>query len=155
MLKASSSSLAEAVDDEFYGSWFANLLYLDRRECILFTNSRTLYSFAVLGVKKADLAFLGQIFSEHLMRSMRSEAVKPSFLAKVERSLCEVIVARTNNKSVLGSMNDLLVQLKTRVWHQGGVLKCDMVKLNKELNRIPMGAIGYSYAVDKLLELDR
>jgi hypothetical protein len=84
---------------------------------------------------------------------MRSEDVKPSFLSKVESSLREVIVARTNSRSVLGSMNDLAVQLRDLVWNQGGVLNCDVVKLNKELNRIPMGAIGYSYAVDKLLEL--
>ncbi len=38
----------------FFGPWHANLIRIERRKCILFTNDRTLYSFLVAGVKKKD-----------------------------------------------------------------------------------------------------
>ncbi len=34
------------------GPWHANLIRIERRKCILFTNDLTLYSFLVPGVKK-------------------------------------------------------------------------------------------------------
>jgi hypothetical protein len=36
------------------GSWHANLIRIERRKCLPFTNDRTLYSFLVPGVKKKD-----------------------------------------------------------------------------------------------------
>jgi hypothetical protein len=153
LLKLPSSRLSEVPDIEPLGSWFANLLYLDRRKCILITNSRTLYSFCVLDVKKTDLTDLGEFFAQHLLDSLRSEGAPTSFLSKVESSLDEVVVARTNSRSVLGSMNDLVIQIKVRVGYEGGVSACDVDMLNRSLNRIPMSAIGNSYAIDKMLEL--
>lgn len=153
LLKLQSSKLSEVPDNEPFGSWFANLLYLERRKCILFTNSRTLYSLCVLDVKKADFTDLGLFFAEHLLHNLRSEDVPLSFLSKVESSAREVVVARTNSRSVLGSMNDLIIQIKVRVWHEGGVSACDVDMLNRSLNRIPMSAIGNSYSIDKMLEL--
>lgn len=37
------------------GNWYANLLVIDRRKCVLFTNEKTLYSFLLPNVKKENL----------------------------------------------------------------------------------------------------
>lgn len=39
------------------GCWHANLLFLDRRKCVLFTNDQTRYSLLVPGLRKPD--FIG------------------------------------------------------------------------------------------------
>ncbi len=39
----------------FLGPWHANLIRIEGRKCVLFTNDRTLYSFLLPGVKKKDL----------------------------------------------------------------------------------------------------
>ena len=36
------------------GNWYANLLRIDRKKCILFTNEKTLYSFLIPRVKKGE-----------------------------------------------------------------------------------------------------
>ena len=46
------------------GPWHANLIRIERRKCILFTNDRTLYSFLVPGVKKTD------DFHDHFLMNM-------------------------------------------------------------------------------------
>ena len=33
------------------GDWYANLLRIERRKCVMFTNAATLYTFLVLGFR--------------------------------------------------------------------------------------------------------
>ena len=45
------------------GDWYAHLLWIERKKCILFTNEVTLFNFLALDVKKADLADMNTFFS--------------------------------------------------------------------------------------------
>ena len=40
---------------EGLGNWYANLIKNDRRKCIIFTNEKTLYTFLIPKVLKANL----------------------------------------------------------------------------------------------------
>lgn len=41
------SDPGEVSSSEGLGNWYANLLRIERRKCLLFTNEKTLYSFLV------------------------------------------------------------------------------------------------------------
>ena len=58
----------------------------------------------------------------------------------------------TNNRSVLGSANELIQQLRYRAFYQRIESEQDVVELNMQLNRTPMGALGYKYAIDRMSE---
>jgi hypothetical protein len=64
----------------------------------------------------------------------------------------KIEIAKTNNRSVLGSMNDLTFQLKYQIADEGGLLNANITKLNHDLNRIPMGAIEEIYSIYELRE---
>ncbi|OGW46377.1 MAG: hypothetical protein A2Y66_05380 [Nitrospirae bacterium RBG_13_41_22] len=40
---------------EGLGNWYANLLRIDRRKCLIFTNEKSLYTFLIPKVLKANL----------------------------------------------------------------------------------------------------
>ena len=61
--------------------------------------------------------------------------------------------AKTNNRSVLGSMNDLAFQIEAIIKASGGLPYIDPDSMNDEINRIPMGAIDYKYSIEALKEL--
>lgn len=65
----------------------------------------------------------------------------------------EIAISKTNNRSVLGSMNDLAYQLKYSISSVGGLPYVDLAALNRELNRIPMGAIEEIYSIYELRKL--
>jgi hypothetical protein len=44
------------------GNWYANLLRIDRRKCLLFTNDKTLYTFLNPKVLKANLKNIEEEF---------------------------------------------------------------------------------------------
>lgn len=140
-------------DEVSLGSWHANLIRIERRKCILFTNDRTLYTILVPGIRKKDLGGLCALFVEHLKLNIAQEGFEPEVVARVVAEYNEITIAPTVNRSVLGSMNDLSYEAKLQVHRAGGLDKADMLAVNLMLNRVPMGAIKYRFAVDKLYEV--
>ncbi len=134
------------------GPWYANLLRFDRRKCILFTQSETLYSFMVLGVKKKDFQNLQLTFSTGLETNLRAEGLPQAIIDKIQKQNETIEITRTKSRSVLGSMNDHAYGYEVYIDMEGGVNNCNILEINKKINRTPMGAIGYNYAIEKLHE---
>lgn len=134
----------------YVGDWHANLLRVERRKCVLFTHSDTLYSIVVFGLKRADFDRLDEIFRQSLFRRLRIEG----FLQiQIEKALDEyetIYFAKTNNRSVLGSMNDLACHMAAHISAAGGIRHLGVDALNDLLNRIPMGALNYRYSIEAL-----
>ncbi len=97
------------------GIWHANLLRIDRRKCILFTHDSTLFSFFVPGLKKPHFENFTEFFRQNLFKNLLRENFLQNQIEIVLDNHREIIIAKTNNRSVLGSMNDLAFQLKYRI----------------------------------------
>ncbi len=136
---------------EIFGPWHANLIRVERRKCILFTNDRTLFSFLVPGVKKND--DFHDLFLLNLNSNLAIEGFEQRDILKALAEYCEIAIAPTTNRSVLGSMNDLAYQVESLISRAGGLGKADMLRVNMMLNRIPMGALKYHYAIEKVYKL--
>jgi len=135
------------------GSWHANLLRFDQRKCILFTHDATLYSFLVPGLKKPQFENFREVFEQNLFKNLLWENFPQNQIEIVLDEHREIIIAKTNNRSVLGSMNDLAFQLRYRIAAMGGLINIDLAELNHELNRIPMSAIKEVYSIYELRNL--
>jgi len=135
------------------GPWHANLTRIERRKCILFTNDKTLYSFLATGVKKKDLMKFRELFVMHLKVNLEREGFGPADITKTLEEYGEIAIGPTTDRSVLGSMNDLADQADFLVHRAGGLEKGNMLTVNMMLNRVPMGAIKYRHAIDKVYEL--
>ena len=148
------SELAESIEtvDQF-GTWYSNLIYLSRHKCVLFTNENTLYSFLVAGVKKADLKDIQALFLKHLRINLESEKIE---LVKIDPLISQYQtfkLASTISKSVLGSMNDMVHHCRYRSDRMDIFQEDSVLKLNKDLNRVPMKTIAYGYAIREMQEL--
>ena len=134
------------------GSWYANLLRIDRRKCVLFTHSETLFSVLALAVRKPRISSLDSLLLEHLSVTLSAEGLGDWAAANILRLRRGAKLARTTSRSVLGSMNDLARQAEVAIYAQGGVLASDSVALAHHLNRTPMGGIGMRYPIDEFRE---
>lgn len=135
------------------GSWHANLLRIDRRKCVLFTHDKTLYTFFVAGLTKPQFQNFDEVFRQNLFRSLVSENLPQKQIEIFLDDIRKIEITKTNNRSVLGSMNDLAFQLKYQIVDEGGLLDTDISKLNHDLNRIPMSAIKEIYSIYELQNL--
>ena len=152
LLREIRSEPLQAVPDQVnnFHVWYANLLRIDRRKCVLFVNAQTLYSFVVPGLKKPDFDTIGQVFIENLITNLAAEGIGRGYLEKLKAATPEVAIAKTQNRSVLGSMNDLAYHVQAEIDYRGGLSDCDPIWLSNRLNRIPMGALDYVYAIESI-----
>ena len=146
----------ESQSSADFGSWHANLLRIDRRKCILFTHDQTLFTFFVPGLTKPHFQSFDEVFRQNLFKSLISENLPQEQIEIFLDNIREIKIAKTNNRSVLGSMNDLALHLKYQIADEGGLAGANIPKLNYDLNRIPMSAIKEVYSVYELKNvLDR
>jgi hypothetical protein len=129
--------------------WHANLVRLERKKYILFTNDQTLYSLLARWTKTPHLADFLERFRLGLFKSLMSEGLAEVQFEYLLGEHKQVMIAKTNSRSVLGSMNDLVFQIKSMV-RVSKLADADLSEINRQLNRIPMSAIKYNVSVDEM-----
>ena len=132
------------------GDWFVNLLRFDHTKMLLFANAITLYSILV-EYKKKDLVDIGRFFRTNLRFNLLLEGFESE---KVDRLLAdyeEVTLAKTDSRSVLGSMNDLAWLYETYIISHGGLKIVTLSWATQEINRTPQLKRGGHYSI-KLLK---
>ena len=136
------------------GNWYANLLRIDRKKCILFTNEKTLYSFLIPKVKKENLKNIVEDFLFNLNLNLQAEGIPIEVISKVMQEYSDIGFAKTANKHVLGSMNELTFQYKYLIINRyEGIENVRILAVNKEINRTIMGGINYLHPIEALREL--
>lgn len=135
------------------GPWHANLIYIDRRKCVLFVNDKTLFNFLVPNVWRKEIRDLDELFRNNLQCVLGEERFSASAAQMILAEYKEIGYAKTNNKSVLGSMNDIAFHYKYHIHEEGGAHTSAVPRLIKKLNRMPMGAITYAYPIEALRAL--
>jgi hypothetical protein len=145
-----AKTLNEQAQPPSLWDWHANLLWLDRKKYVLFTNNQTLYSFLVHWIKTPQSVDFLERFRLGLFRSLMSEGLADAQVEYVLSGHTQVTISKTNSRSVLGSMNDLTFQIKSMVRLSGGLADANLSEIARQLNRIPMSAIKYELAIDEL-----
>jgi hypothetical protein len=130
--------------------WHANMLWLDRKKYVLFTNDQTLYSFLVPWNKSPRSTDFMKRFRLGLLKSLMSEGLVEVQIEYLLSEHTQISITKTNSRSVLGSMNDLAIQIKSMIFVSGGLTDVNWPEVNRQLNRIPMSAIKYKVGIDEL-----
>ena len=113
--------------------WYANLLWLDRRKCLLATHAGTLFSIFLADVRAADLRPFERRIAHLLAAALRDEGLPTDALGRLEPD--EVQLAKTASKQVLGVMNQMAFEIGWGVDQAGGLWNVDVDDLNRHLRR--------------------
>jgi hypothetical protein len=148
LLKELKTDLSPVKDADPITLWHANLITLDRRKCVLFTNDKTRYTFLVPGLKKPDFQMMGEMFLDNLFRCMRNDGLEQEGVEKVLSACSNYCFTKTSSKSVLGTMNDIADIIKWTVYDNGGLANTDIYGMMNKLNRMPMKPLDYRFSVD-------
>ncbi len=135
---------------EGLGNWYANLLRIDRRKCLIFTNEKSLYTFLIPKVLKSNLKNIEEEFLIHLSYNLQNEGFRLEAINRVMQEYQEIGFAKTSNRRVLGSMNEFAFEYDYLIRREGGIENIRILHLNKEINRTPMGALKYGYPIEAL-----
>lgn len=132
------------------GPWHANLIYINRRKSVLFINDRTLFNFLAPDIPRWKIKRLGELFLDYLHPVLAQEGFPARLRERIAAEYTGVAFAKAQDRSVLGSMNDLAFHYQRHILSAGGVHSAVVPGIISQLNHMPMGAIQYAYPVEAL-----
>ncbi len=126
----STLPVLDPTDDD----WYVNLLWFDRRKCLLCTHASTVFSVLLPDVRKADLEPIGPALVEAIMLALDAERLPHDALGDLDP--VDVVVTTTASRRVLGHMNDVTRHIEHVVLSRyASVLDIDVISLNRGLQR--------------------
>ncbi len=126
-----------SVDD-----WYANVFYIDGKKCVLLVHDGTLFSSLALNVSVGILRPIGGYVYSQIVRALESEGLPHAALGDIDYR--QIRLAPTRSRSVLGSMNDMVIMARHVIHSEGGLVECDVEELNHFLHDTPNGARGFA-----------
>jgi len=130
--------------------WYANLLWFDRRKCLLLTHAATLFSVFEADVRLAQLRQTHGLVTGLIERELRREALPPDTFGNLREQ--DLVMARTADRRVLGCMNDMAFLCEVAITGSGGLAPCDLGEVNQALHRNINSTRGYRPPVELAAE---
>ena len=126
--------------------WFTSLFFVEGKKCVLWAQRTTLLGFVRRGVTAAELREFPALFRRALWATLGamglSESVAAPFGVDEPASY-----GPTNDRRILGSMNDYRRMFEGMVERRGGLARADIPVINVKLNDAPMSVIGMESAI--------
>jgi hypothetical protein len=130
----------KASDDD----WYANLLWIDRRKCLLVTHAGTLFSVFRPAVRAAELRPFGAFVTAAVGAELQDEEIPRGTFGP----LVDAQLAHTASRQVLGFMNEMAFQIRWQAERAGGLDRCDPREINRGLRRTLYSKDGYAEPLD-------
>ena len=130
--------------------WYANLLWLNRRKCLLVTHAGTLFSVFEPDVRAARLRDTQRLVTGLIERELQREGLPPDTFGNLRGH--DLVLAKTADRSVLGCMNDMAFLCEAALTDSGGLAHCDPGELNQALHRNINTPRGYCPPVELAAE---
>lgn len=128
-------------------TWYANLIWIERRKCILLTHASTLYSVFAVDVRKSSLVDVRVFLEDWLFTQLVREGIDLNDAEPVLGVAAgPLVVGPARNRTVLGSMNELAFGYQVQVDMFGGLARVAVSGglqslLSARVNSTPMRAL--------------
>jgi len=87
--------------------WHANLILLQRHQCVLFVHDATRFPVFVPALKKKDFAELDYYFQDGVMNTLLKVGAEEQHMVAVEKLLAPLVCDNDCNRSVQGTLNQM------------------------------------------------
>ena len=121
--------------------WYANLLWIESRKCLLLTHVGTVFSVFAPDISAAQLRPPGPLVVERIQDALRAENLPVTAFGRLDGDA--VTVAPTADRRILGTMNDHAGFVEHVVALDGGLARCDLDRLHRSLHRTINSITGY------------
>lgn len=123
------------------GSWYADLFRIGSKKNVIFVHPDTRYGIVALDIRKRDLLDLPLVFRTALANTFTAEKVSEQIQAAILSEYCSVSIAKTSNRSVVGTMVEMVGHIKAELDAVGMVTPARSVLFSQYISRIPIVAL--------------
>jgi uncharacterized protein DUF6933 len=122
--------------------WYGTSFWLEGRKCVLLVQAATLYSALSLDIRVGDLRPPGGFVFTQIVRALDRDGLPRDTFGAIDAH--DVRLAKTVDRSVVGSMNDMAHLIRHIIGSMGGLARCDPSEVHRLLHDTPNGARGYA-----------
>jgi hypothetical protein len=133
--------------------WYANLLWVDRRKCLLSMHSGTLFPVFVADVRAADLRWLGALMVREVETALEQERLPLDALGRLDADALQI--AATASRSMVGFLTQAAFESRHYIDHAGGLHRTDVEELNRWLRRALRNRDGFHDALEMVARRQR
>lgn len=108
---------ADAIESNRLGGWHGHLFKLKRRNCVLLVHNQTRFPLLLVGLTKKEFAALDYCFSDALMNTLLKMGASEQQLHAVSDALAPLLVKKSNNRSVQGTLNLMKGAIEHLLWY--------------------------------------
>lgn len=109
LMKDMKATPSDIEDTSPLLSWHVNIYPLNNRKHIIFINDLSRLCVIIDGVRSSQLTKLKEKFSSTLLTYLINEGIKRSQIDLYLRDGSEMTIAKTNSRSVLGTMKEITI----------------------------------------------
>ena len=130
--------------------WYANLVSVEGRTCLLLTHAGTLFTLLASDVRVRELRALHSVVVGLVERELAAENLPADTFGRLDHE--DLRIAATADRSVLGCMNDMAFLAGELIARAGGLQRANIGAVNRALRRNINSSRGYARPIDLALE---
>jgi len=119
------------------GDWFAHLVFVGHQRYVLLVSEHSRLPVIMPG---RDLKNLARNFPGALAEVFQALGVPGAVMEREVEASAEAVIAVTNSRSHLGTLNDFSLALRYHLWDEPDA---ELVEVALWLSRTPVGPLGY------------
>src|SRR6516165_7275138 len=135
-----------AIGQACQQDWYAHLVWIDRRKCLLVTHSGTLFSVFMPNVTAAGLRPIGPPVVSAIQAALQAEHLPIDTLGELDP--WRVAVAETADRRILGTIHHLALTTEHLIATTGGLARCYIPALHQGLHRTIFFLMGRVPPID-------
>ena len=143
-------NLADALENRApLGNWYVNLFEADGWNIYIFMSESTLLSFILYqGRKPITVESLPNMLLAGLQQLLEMRGLSKPAIEKALLDYESGVYAKTDSRSALGSMNDLVHFYRHLIESQGGLASCDLTGIIMKVNEMPQRKLEWNSSWD-------
>ena len=126
------------------GNWYIHRFDIGRRKAYIFMSEATLLSFILFqGKKPVTTETLPNMLLAGLKQLLHMHGISQEAIERAIVPYHEGLFSKTNSRSDLGSLNDLVQRYQWVIEREGGLDRCDLTGIVMGTNAMPQRRLGW------------
>jgi len=127
------------------GNWYVNQFEADNRSIFIFMSESTLLSFVLFkGKKPITVESLPNMLLAGLQQLLEMRGLPKSAITKALADYEVGFYAKTDSRSALGSLNELVHFYRYMIEYDGGLATCDLTQIIMKANEMPQRKLDWN-----------
>lgn len=143
-LKKTGHEIADTLDDRpsVLGDWHANIITIQRRQCIVFTHDETRFTVALTGVTQKEIKALTFWFKDMFANAMFKLGYPAALVEWAVGSIGELSFDTQCSRSVQGTLRTMAADLESYTWDGSNIMELGPYSLSASLSDRPCRTKG-------------